>query len=187
MKHFLAVILSILSLLIALFFGVAFIASATTDGGIDPTYGICAAVFFLIAIILFVGFKKRKKHIQEIGKEAFKAEIEAAHRNKRERKGIKREQRKQARIAKREAEIADRIIDYVVIAGSESKTNTGSAIARGVVGEAMLGRVGILAAAGAKKDSIIGLVVRYKSGRTETVKVKFDSKEFKRYAKYIKQ
>lgn len=179
MKHFLAVILSILSLLLALVFAIAFLAQYS-DGVIDYAAGTCTVVFLVLALILFIRFKKRKERIQAIGKEAYNAEVKEAHRSR-------KEQNKQKRIAKREAEIADRTIDYVVIAGSESKINTGSAIARGAVGGAMLGRVGILAAAGAKKDSIIGLVVRYKSGRTETVKVKFDSKEFKRYAKYIKQ
>lgn len=118
-----------------------------------------AAAFFVL--LLFVKASKSaradKKRISEVGKAAFKEE----RRN-------------------------DREIDHVVIAGSESKTSTSSAITRGAVGGALLGPVGMLAAAGAKKNSFVELVVRYKSGRTETVKVKFDSKEFKNYAKYIR-
>lgn len=119
--------------------------------------GIPAACFFLLYIRLRKSAKAEKQHVAEVGKEAYRQEKKN-----------------------------DRIIDYVVIAGSESKTSTSSAITRGAVGGALLGPVGMLAAAGAKKNSFVELVVRYKSGRTETVKVKFDSKEFKNYAKYIR-
>ena len=120
-------------------------------------FGIAAFFVLLLCIRLRKSAKAEKQHVAEVGKEAYRQEKKN-----------------------------DRIIDYVVIAGSESKTSTSSAITRGAVGGALLGPVGMLAAAGAKKNSFVELVVRYKSGRTETVKVKFDSKEFKNYAKYIR-
>ena len=78
-------------------------------------------------------------------------------------------------------------IDSVMIAGQESRTKTGSAIGRGAVGGALLGPLGMVAgAAGAKKNTTVTLIIRYKSGRTETKAVKLNSSEFKKYAKYIK-
>ncbi|MBQ9211077.1 MAG: hypothetical protein IJ153_05715 [Clostridia bacterium] len=78
-------------------------------------------------------------------------------------------------------------VDSVMIAGQESRTKTGSAIGRGAVGGALLGPLGMVAgAAGAKKNTTVTLIIRYKSGRTETKAVKLNSSEFKKYAKYIK-
>lgn len=84
------------------------------------------------------------------------------------------------------AAAADRALDYVMIAGQESKTSGASAVARGVVGGAILGPAGILAAAGAKKNTSITLILHYKSGRTKTKTIKLNSKELKRLAPYIK-
>ena len=78
-------------------------------------------------------------------------------------------------------------VDSVMIAGQESRTKTGSAIGRGAVGGALLGPLGMVAgAAGAKKNTTVTQIIRYKSGRTETKAVKLNSSEFKKYAKYIK-
>ena len=58
----------------------------------------------------------------------------------------KKEAKKEKRAAAREAAIADQTLDYVLIAGQESRTSGSSAIARGAVGHAVLGPVGLLAA-----------------------------------------
>ena len=133
---------------------------------------VVGAILLIIGIVGIVrtskARKRKKERIEEIGSDAYKEE----------RKGEKK--------AAKERAASNREIDYVIIAGQESKTKTGSAVARGVVGGAMLGPVGLLAAAGAKKSTDISLIIRYKSGRTETKTVKFNSKEFKQYAKYIR-
>lgn len=174
MRRFFSIILSIIFFAMALL-GVLFAVVGITSGDNSMVIaGAIVAVVFLALHFIKTAKSKRKK-ISEIGESAYNAERTA-----------KKEARKEKKRAAREKALANTTIDYVVIAGSESKTSTSSAITRGAVGGALLGPVGMLAAAGAKKNSFVELVVRYKSGRTETVKVKFDSKEFKNYAKYIR-
>lgn len=174
MKRFFSTILSIIFFAIALL-GVLFaIVGASTGDNSMVIAGSIVAVIFL-AFHFIKSAKAKKKKLSEMGESAYRAERASKKEAKKEKKRIAREKVR-----------ANATIDYVVITGSESKTSTGSAITRGAVGGALLGPVGMLAAAGAKKNSFVELVVRYKSGRTETVKVKFDSKEFKNYAKYIR-
>lgn len=124
-----------------------------------------ALVFFGLYKTIQKKRREEKTRIAEIGKEQYKQE--------------KRE-------AARAAAVADRILDYVLIAGQESKTSASSAVARGAVGSALLGPVGLLAAAGAKKNTDVTLVLHYKSSRTETKTVKLNSKEFKKLTPYMK-
>lgn len=77
-------------------------------------------------------------------------------------------------------------IDYVTIAGQESRTKAGSAIARGAVGGVLLGPVGLLAGSSAKKKTTVTLIIHYQDGHVETKTVKLDSGEFKRYARFIR-
>lgn len=77
-------------------------------------------------------------------------------------------------------------ISQVVIVSGHSKTKATSAIGRGAVGAALLGPVGLLAAASAKKKDIVTLLIHYANGRTETVKTKVGSSEFKKLAPHIK-
>lgn len=81
---------------------------------------------------------------------------------------------------------ANHQVDYVLIANSTSRTKAGSAIARGVVGGVLLGPVGLLAAASAKKSGYPDLIVHYKSGRVATRRVKVNSAEYRSLARYIK-
>ncbi len=76
-------------------------------------------------------------------------------------------------------------VDFVLIANSTSRTKAGSAIARGVVGGALLGPVGLLAAASAKKNGYLDLIIHYKSGRVATRRVKVNSSEYRSLAPYI--
>lgn len=76
-------------------------------------------------------------------------------------------------------------IDYVTVISSHTKTKSGSAVARGVVGSALLGPVGLLAAAGAKKNEFVTLVIHYKNGKTKTKRVNTKSYEFRKYARFI--
>ena len=77
-------------------------------------------------------------------------------------------------------------VDYVVIANSTSRMKAGSAIMRGAVGGALLGPVGLLAAGSAKRNGFLDLIVHYKSGRVVTQRVKVNSGEYRRLARYIK-
>jgi len=151
--------------------GALLVAMGVTDqqlaGGM-----VIGAVLLVIGVIGIIrtrmAQKKKKARISEIGLDAYKAE------------------RKDEKKAARETAAANYEIDYVVLAGQESRTKTGSAVARGAVGGALLGPVGLLAAAGAKKNTDVAMVIHYKSGRTENKTVKFNSKDFKKYAKYIR-
>lgn len=77
-------------------------------------------------------------------------------------------------------------VDFAVIANSSNRTKAGSAITRGAVGGLLLGPIGLLAAASAKKNSYIDLIVHYKSGRVSTQRVKVNSLEYYNLAKYIR-
>jgi hypothetical protein len=152
---------------------------AAAIGGINSNTPAAIAIGGVIAVVFFPIRRKLKKdlsgetaRVAEVGKEQFKAE--------------KKEAKKEKRAAAREAAIADQTLDYVLIAGQESRTSGSSAIARGAVGHAVLGPVGLLAAAGAKKKTDVTLVLHYKSGRTETKTVKLNSSEFKKLAPYMK-
>lgn len=149
------------------------LGGASRGSTVDTGIGIVIAIpFFLIHRKLRRDLTGVTARIAEVGKEQYKKE--------------KQEAKKAKRAAYREAAIADQTLDYVLIAGQESKTSASSAIARGAIGRAVLGPVGILAAAGAKQNTDITLVLHYKSGRVETKTVKPNSSEFKRLAKYIK-
>ena len=77
-------------------------------------------------------------------------------------------------------------VDYVLIAHSSERTKAGSAITRGVVGNALLGPVGLLAAASAKKNGFLDLIIHYKNGHVATKRVKVNSAEYKEFARYIR-
>ena len=155
----------ILGIVGAITLGVA----ADSNGGNEVAFWIIGGIMSVSAVILFVKCRiaiKKKRSPKSIERKAARKEI--------------RQERKAARWD-------NYTIDQVMIAGQESRTKTGSAIGRGAVGGALLGPLGMVAgAAGAKKNTTVTLIIRYKSGRTETKAVKLNSSEFKKYAKYIK-
>lgn len=80
-----------------------------------------------------------------------------------------------------------RTITHVTIVGGHARTKAGSAIGRGAAGAAVLGPVGLLFAASAKKNDYVSLLVYYDDGNVETVKTKVGSMVFNMYVPYIKE
>ena len=81
----------------------------------------------------------------------------------------------------------DQQIDYTVIVGEDTRKSVGSAVARGAVGGALLGPIGLIGGAlSGKNKSETTFTIIYKSGRREVRTVKNDSNEFRNYASYIK-
>lgn len=161
MKRFAAVV----SLILSIAFLLLAILVYTSISGPDrvtmtAVFGFLAAFFFGLFIKARKGVKENKVRMEQFGDSS-------------------------SRQGKRAYAKADRTIESVIVAGQESRTSTGSAVARGAVGGALLGPVGLLAAAGAKKNTDVTLVIRYQSGRAVTKTVKLKSKDFKRYSKYI--
>lgn len=76
-------------------------------------------------------------------------------------------------------------ISHVIVVGGHARTKAGSAVGRGMVGSAVLGPVGLLFGLSAKKKEYVTLLVHYKSGKNETVRVKVGSVLFNVYAPYI--
>lgn len=66
----------------------------------------------------------------------------------------------------------------VHIIGGHSQMKAGSAIARGLIGSALLGPAGLLAGASAKRKSMVTLLVFYSNGNSTTVEVNVHSAEF---------
>ena len=83
---------------------------------------------------------------------------------------------------KRKAEI-----DYTIIVGGDSRKSVGSSVARGTIGGALLGPVGLVGGAlSGKNKSKTTFTIVYKSGRREVKTVDNNSWEFDKYAKYVK-
>lgn len=94
---------------------------------------------------------------------------------------------KQEYYYQRQQEQLDNTIDYTIIVAEDSKKSLGSAVARGAIGGALLGPVGLVGGAiSGKNKSETTFTVVYKSGRRELITVNNDSTEFEEYATYVK-
>ncbi len=77
-------------------------------------------------------------------------------------------------------------IKKVMIVGNSSTKKAGSAIARGAVGGALLGPVGLVGGAvSAKNKDTTTFLIEYKDGRRETKTVKNSDPDFKLYCKFL--
>ncbi len=89
--------------------------------------------------------------------------------------------------AQKRKEDMDNEIDYTIIVGGDTRKSVGSSVARGVIGGALLGPIGLIGGAlSGKNKSETTFTVIYKSGRREVVTVSNDSDDFRRYASYVK-
>ena len=119
-------------------------------------------------------------------KEAKKARAEtqaAIRRSEAETQAVQRaEEKKQKR---EQARLASTIVK-VVIVGSDSKSKTGSAIGRAIVGDFVAGGVGsIVGASTAKKDGMTKFLVEYADGHKVMESVKDNSLRFQELIKYV--
>lgn len=81
----------------------------------------------------------------------------------------------------------DNTIDYTIIVSEDSKKSLSSAVARGAIGGALLGPVGLVGGAiSGKNKAKTTFTVVYKSGRREILTVDNDSSDFAIYARYLK-
>ena len=79
-----------------------------------------------------------------------------------------------------------RILQNVVIVGQDSKAKTGSTIARGAVGGAVFGVVGLVGgAASAKREQQVTLLLQYSDGSNDTEVVKVGSERYNQLTKYV--
>ena len=91
---------------------------------------------------------------------------------------------------KREAITRARTISKVMIVGgaSDSRKKVGSSIARGAVGGALLGPVGLVGGALSGKNKVTStttFLIEYQDGHRETKTVNNDDPEFERLCKYL--
>lgn len=77
-------------------------------------------------------------------------------------------------------------IQSVQIVDVDSKANLGSAVARGIVGDAIGGAAGaVVAAASAKQDKTTTFLITFKNGAKKTKKVPNDHLDYKRYMRFV--
>lgn len=78
-------------------------------------------------------------------------------------------------------------IDYTIVAGSNSQKSMGSSIARGAVGGALLGPVGLIGgAASGKNKTTTTFTIVYKNGKRKVETVDNNSFLFREYSKYLR-
>lgn len=137
-------------------------------------FGLFLLIASSIAITIYDNKKQENIEIERINKE-----VEMM-------RTMSPEQRKQYDKQK-EQERLDNMIDYTIIVAEDSKKSLGSSVARGAIGGALLGPVGMVGGAiSGKNKSKTTFTVVYKSGRRQVITVSNDSSEFERFARYLK-
>lgn len=71
------------------------------------------------------------------------------------------------------------------IVGEDSRKGAMSTVTRGAVGAALLGPVGLVAAATGKNKKTTTFVIEYSDGSRDTKTVKTNSSEYKKLVKYL--
>lgn len=137
-------------------------------------------VLILIIIIGLIAYGVMQSNAEKEEKRKY----EAGEMTKEEKK------RYEEKLAKREErEKAQRIKSVKIIGGGvTSKKKAGSAVARGAVGSALLGPVGLVAGAASAKNKIkdhTTFLIEYEDGHKETETVENNSISFKTYIQYV--
>ena len=140
-------------------------------------------VIAIILVILFFVYKNKKEKLSKMTEE----EKEKYYEEKKEKTKQKLQAIKEKLKNDMEKQKNDSEIDYTIMVTSEDQKSMASSIVRGAVGGFALGGIGALGglASGKTKHSTVFTIV-YKSGRREVKKVKNNSKEFKKLAKYVR-
>lgn len=126
--------------------------------------------------------QERKKQVKE-QKKREKAAIKEYERTEKDREKAAKKYQRQV-IAYNE-ELAKEITRATII-GSDSKTKTGSAIGRAIVGDFVAGGVGsIVGASTAKKDGMTKFLVEFADGHKAVETVKDNSLRFQELIKYV--
>lgn len=79
-----------------------------------------------------------------------------------------------------------KMIKQTIIVGEDSRKSAGSGIARGAIGGALLGPLGLLAGLSAKNKNNTTFLIIYEDDSRTTRTVATNSKEFKEFCKYLK-
>lgn len=78
-------------------------------------------------------------------------------------------------------------IDYTIVAGSNSQKSMGSSIAKGAIGGALLGPIGLIGGAtSGKRKTTTTFTIVYKNGKRKVETVDNNSFLFREYAKYLR-
>lgn len=90
-------------------------------------------------------------------------------------------------LEEKKKEMLNNEIDYTIIVSEDNRKSVGSTVTRGAIGGALLGPIGLVGGAlSGKNKTKTTFTIVYKSGRREVVTVENDSKEFTKYAEYVR-